>query len=75
MANFDTGVSGYIKGVCMITVNFPVDSKGRADVCCEQCPYYSRTAKICQINKQLVNYPNKLGYCCPLSIEGEEEDV
>lgn len=74
MPNFDSGVSGFIKGFCMIEVNFPIDSKGRADVCCEQCPYYGRTSKTCQINKQIINYPNKLGYHCPLEFTGEMEE-
>ena len=74
MPNFDTGVSGYLTGSCTITVNFPIDGKGRADVCCEQCPYYGRTSKTCQLNKQVVNYPNKLGYHCPLEFTGEYKE-
>ena len=73
MADFSSGVSGYVKGWAMIEVNFPIDSKGRADVCCEQCPYYGRTSRTCQLNKQVIHYPNKMGFYCPLKIEGEEE--
>ena len=77
MPNFDSGVSGFIKGFCMIEVNFPIDSKGRADVCCEQCPYYGRTSRTCQLNKQTVNYPEKyIGAACPLEFTGEiKEDT
>ena len=80
MPNFDSGVSGYIKGRCMVEVNFPVDARGNADVSCNQCPYYGRTSKTCQLNKQTVNYPEKyIGAHCPLTftgeIEGEDEDV
>lgn len=75
MPNFDSGVSGFLKGTCLVEVNFPIDSKGRPDVCCEQCPYYGRTSRTCQLNKRVINYPNKLGYYCPLNIEGEVEDV
>lgn len=71
MPNFESGVSGFIKGFCRVEVNFPIDGKGRADVCCEQCPYYGRTSKTCQINKQVVHYSNKLGFFCPLQFSGE----
>ena len=75
MPNFDSGVSGFIKGYHTVEVNFPIDSKGRADVCCEQCPYYGRTSSTCQLNKQIIHYPNKLGYYCPLEIKEDKEDV
>ena len=73
MPNFDSGVSSYIKGRCTVEVNFPVDSRGKADVCCNQCPYYGRSSKTCQLNKQVVHYPdNKIGYACPLNFVEEE---
>lgn len=77
MANFDSGVSSYIIGTCLIKVGFPVDNRARADVSCYQCPYYSRNSNMCQLNKEFVHYPqNHIGYKCPLNIEGEvEEDV
>jgi hypothetical protein len=55
MPNFDSGVSGYIKGRCMVEVNFPIDVRNNADVSCNQCPYYGRTSRTCQLNKQTVN--------------------
>ena len=74
MAIFDSGVSSYIKGRCVIEVNFPIDLKGNADVSCEQCPYYGRTSKTCQLNKQVVNFPSKyIGANCPLDFTGEIE--
>ena len=76
MTNFDSGVSGFLVGTCLVEVNFPVDSKGRADVCCNQCPYYGRSSKTCQLNKQVIHYPEKfIGINCPLNIEGEIKDV
>ena len=73
MPNFDSGVSAYIKATCTIEVGFPVDNRGRADVCCNQCPYYGRNSKTCQLNKQVVHYPdNKIGYACPLNFVEEE---
>lgn len=75
MPNFDNGVSGYIVGTCSVQVHFPVDSRGKADVCCEQCPYYGRNSRTCQLNKRIVNYPEKyIGAACPLSFSGEIEE-
>lgn len=74
MPNFDSGVSGYITGTAEVAVHFPVDNRGNADISCNQCPYYGRNGKNCQLNKQIVNYPEKfIGHCCPLTFENEEE--
>lgn len=75
MPRFDSGVSSYIKSYAVVEVNFPVDDKGRADVSCKQCPYLSTTARICQLNKEPVAYPDRyVGHHCPLNeIEKEEE--
>lgn len=75
MPNFDSGVSAFIKGFCMVEVNFPVDGKGHADISCNQCPYYGRNSKTCQLNKQVVHYPERYtGAYCPLNIDGEVND-
>lgn len=75
MADFSSGVAGYIKGTCLVEVFFPIDSKGRADVRCEQCQYYGRSSKTCQLNKQVLHYPaTHIGAYCPLNIEGEVEE-
>lgn len=77
MADFSSGVSGYIKATAVITVSFPIDLKGNADVCCYQCPYYSQSSKICQINKAVPAYPSKyIGQECPLwgSLRGDESN-
>lgn len=74
MACFDSGVASYIIGKTEITVGFPVDDRGRADVSCNQCPYYGRSSKTCQLNKSIVHYPDKyIGFNCPLVFEGEGE--
>lgn len=74
MADFSSGVSSYIKGRCTVEVNFPIDNKGNADVSCNQCQFYGRTSKTCQLNKQVVNYPEKyIGVQCPLDFTGEIE--
>ena len=46
MSDFSSGVSGYVKAATVITVNFPIDMKGNADVCCYQCPYFSRSGGV-----------------------------
>jgi hypothetical protein len=75
MADFSSGVKGYIKGHCTIEVGFPVDWKGKADVSCNQCPYFTRAYKTCQLNKQLVNFPDThIGAHCPLEFTGEMEE-
>lgn len=74
MANFDSGVKSFITGRCMIEVHFPVDWKDRADVSCMQCPYLSSNERMCQLNKQPVQYPKQyIGYNCPLNFNENEE--
>lgn len=74
MPDFESGVASYIKGRCLVEVNFPVDKRGNADVCCDQCPYFGRTSKSCQLNKEIVHYPKYIGYKCPLSFDGVIEE-
>lgn len=72
MPSFESGVASYIKAYAIVEVNFPVDAKGNADISCKQCPYLSHTARICQLNKKPVAYPERhVGQDCPL-IEKEE---
>ena len=74
MACFDNGVSGYVSAIAYIEVNFPIDHKGRADIRCKQCPYLSSNERICQLNKEVVAYPNQyVGQFCPLQ-EVKEND-
>ena len=73
MANFDSGVSGYVSVTVPITVHFPIDSKGNADICCMRCPYLSSNERVCQLNKQLTAYPHKyVGDNCPFRNQIEE---
>ena len=72
MPIFDSGVKSYIVGTATVTVNFPVNWKGEPDVRCELCECYSRTGHRCQINRAIVEYPEKyIGSQCPLHF-GEE---
>lgn len=66
MADFSSGVKGFIKASAVISVSFPIDLKGNADVSCFQCPYYSQSSRICQLNKAVPAYPSKyIGQECP----------
>lgn len=67
MADFESGVKDFIIGRCEIAVKFPIDWKDRADVSCAQCPYLSSNERMCQLNKQPVQYPKQhIGWDCPL---------
>ena len=67
MANFDSGVKGYVKTNCVVTVYFPIDFKDRAEIACKHCPYLSSNERTCQLNKQPVAFPkNYVGQMCPL---------
>ncbi len=74
MADFESGVKSFIKGKTEIEVNFPVDFKDKADISCRQCPYLSSNERMCQLNKQPVQYPSRfVGAYCPLKIEALED--
>lgn len=76
MANFECGVSGYVKTCAVVEVNFPIDWKGNSDINCRMCPYLSSNERMCQLNKMPVAYPNKyVGDNCPLEIKEEKENV
>lgn len=75
MANFESGVKGYVTGQCLVNVNFPIDFKDNAEIACKHCPYLSSNERICQLNKKPVAFPNKyVGDFCPLKpLEREEK--
>ncbi len=63
----ESGVLGYITGTATVTVHFPVDLSGHADICCRQCWYYRKTYSTCGINGQVCEYPDRyIGSRCPL---------
>lgn len=80
MANFDSGVSKFIKTRAVVEVGFPVDWRGSVETACKHCPFYVRATQRCALNQAVVNYPEKyVGEYCPLEIieetEGETENV
>lgn len=67
MANFESGVSGYIHARATVDVFFPVDRKGNADISCNQCPFFRRSSRSCALNDSVCAYPEKYtGQNCPL---------
>lgn len=76
MASFDSGVKAYITGKCEIQIHFPMDFKNNADVCCYQCKMFSRNNGICQLTKEVSEYPTKyIGSNCPLVFDGEIKEI
>lgn len=67
MANFDTGVAGYVIGQATVTVGFPIDFKGNAEIACKHCKFYVRATQRCALNQEMINYPERfVGVNCPL---------
>ena len=72
MANFDDGVKGYIEGTYSGSVFFPVDWRENIDVNCYQCKFFGRNSGVCQLSKEISEYPSKyIGSHCPLEFDGE----
>lgn len=67
MSSFNSGIPGYVHAVCTVDVWFPIDDKGKEDICCRQCPYFAPTTRKCDLNDKLCEYPDKyVGSNCPL---------
>lgn len=49
MANFESGVSGFIHTKAVVNVCFPIDNKGVSAVSCNYCKYYSRYNRQCKL--------------------------
>jgi hypothetical protein len=76
MANFDSGVKAYIIGEVTVQVHFPVDWKDNPDVSCYQCNFFSRNNGICQLTKEVSEYPQKyISSKCPLTFSGEIKEI
>ena len=76
MADFSSGVKAYITGKCEIQIHFPIDWKDNADVNCYQCKMFSRNTGVCQLTKEISEYPTKyIGSKCPLNFDGEIKEI
>lgn len=74
MANFDSGVARYVIGQATVTVGFPVDRRGNAEIACKHCRFFIRVSQRCGLNQEIVNYPEiYVGANCPLERIEEDE--
>jgi hypothetical protein len=74
MADFESGVSSYVMAEATVTVAFPVDHRGNADISCYQCYYFRRNYQTCGLNGEICQYPNRyVGSLCPLKLKNENK--
>lgn len=72
MPTLETGVKGYVKAQAIVTVNFPIDLKGNAEINCRQCQFFRVSSNSCALNGEICAFPNKyIGAFCPLDIVEE----
>lgn len=75
LANFDTGVSRYIKTKAIVEVGFPVDWRGSVEIACKHCNFFVRATQRCGLTQMVVNYPERyVGADCPLEIIEEKQE-
>lgn len=73
---FESGVKRFIKGVAVIEVNFPVDWNDKQYINCTQCQYLSSNERMCQLNKQPVQFPTRyVGDSCPLNLVTDDGEI
>ena len=73
-ASFDSGVRGYVIGEARIMNFFPIDEKGVAHINCQQCEFFNRHSGICNLNKQVVEFPQKyVGKDCPFELTDKKD--
>ena len=74
MADFTSGVKDYVIGTAKGQNFFPIDFKGNMDVCCRQCRFYHISTRKCNLNGEVIPYPEKnIGPLCPLEFERNDE--
>ena len=78
LSRFDSGVSKYIKGKATIEIGFPVDMKGKPDICCKRCKLFVMRSYVatCALTGEIIPYPdNYVGVNCPLEVEEDDEST
>lgn len=76
MANFDSGVSKYIKARAVVEIGFPVDWRGSVEIACKHCNFYVQATRRCGLTQTVVNFPERfVGSECPLELIEEENEV
>lgn len=74
MANFESGVKGYVKGKATVEVYFPIDWRGSVEIACKHCQFFVKANMRCGLNQSIVNFPEKyVGDNCPLERAESEE--
>lgn len=72
--HFESGVKRYIEAVAVVTNLFPVDFKDNTYICCDQCNFYSRSGKRCNLTRLVCEFPDKrVASHCPLQWDDGEE--
>lgn len=72
MANFESGVTSYIRGRAVVEVFFPVDKNNKSDISCNQCFFYRDGSHRCSLTGEVSAYPTKyVGDTCPLLTDTE----
>lgn len=75
VSKLDDGVSAYLKATATAVNFFPVDYKGIADICCEQCRFYRTQSRRCGLTDEITPYPSRyVGRNCPLEITEKENE-
>ena len=76
MANFETGVSGYIQVEATVRMSFPVDLKGNAYICCDACRFYRQSARRCALIDEPILWSGRyVGRECPFGRKDENEAI
>lgn len=76
MANFETGVSRYIKATATVEGYFPVDLKGNVYICCDACQFYRKSSSRCGLTNEPMLWSGRyVGGDCPLKPANEMEDT
>ena len=74
MAFFESGVSSYVHAIGKVDIYFPVDHKGRAYTCCDQCFFYRESSHSCALTHEPSTFPSKwVGDACPLMPVTDEQ--
>lgn len=72
MKQFESGISGYIKGSAIVSNFFPIDFRGNALIVCDMCRFYRKSANRCGLTEEIIPWPEKyVGKQCPLKQEDE----
>ena len=71
--HFKSGVKRYINAVAVVEMRFPVDFKENTYICCDQCDYYSRSGKRCNLTRRVCEFPDRgVASHCPLQWDDGE---